>query len=127
MPSYAFVTESGESIELQMSIAEYDERVEDGEITLDDGRKAKVDWSAFGSISSCPSNYPMESDNMGVNPIQIKDQMAEDARRGVPTSYNPETGAAIYTDKTHRKRHCEAYKHYDRNGGYSDPQRGGRN
>lgn len=127
MPLYSLVTEDGELLELSMPIAEHDRRFDaEGRITLDDGRTARTNWQAAGAISSCPSNYPMESDAMGVNPTQIQQQMDYDRKLGVPTSYNPRTGAAVYTDSGHRRRHCEAHGFFDRNGSYSDPQRGGR-
>ncbi len=126
MPLYAVVTDDGERLELAMSIAEHDRRFRGGEITLDDGRQARIDWQASNGISSCPSNWPMESDAMGVNPVQIKEQMEYDRKLGVPTQFNPRSGAAIFTDAAHRRRYCEAHGFFDRNGGYSDPTRGGR-
>jgi len=75
---------------------------------------------------SC-STYPMESDALGINPRDIKEQMASDRRHGVPTEYNPDTGCAKLTDPGHRKRLSEINDMFDLNGGYSDPQRGRRN
>ncbi len=75
---------------------------------------------------SC-STYPMRSDALGINPDQIVEQMAADKRHGVPTEYDSKTGEAILTDPSHRRRLSEANGMFDLNGGYGDPQRGGRN
>ena len=88
---------------------------------------ARVDWQAFGNISSVPGNYPMESDSMGVGIHQVEAASKADAAAGLPTEYNKKTGAAIFRDKRHRREYCERHKVYDRNGGHSDPQLGGRN
>ncbi len=62
------------------------------------------------------------SDAVGVNPIQRKAAMEHAAKIGVPTEFN-EIGQAVFTGPEHRKRYCEAAGWFDRNGGYSDPQR----
>ena len=69
----------------------------------------------------------MKSDAMGINPIQIPEQMAEDAKNGVRIEYDKHTGEAIYENPSQRKKHCESQGYYDRNGSFGDPQRGGRN
>ena len=68
------------------------------------------------------SMYPMCSDAAGINPDHRVEQMAADKKMGVETHYNRE-GQAVFTDKGHRKRYCEAHGMYDRNGSYGDPQR----
>lgn len=73
-----------------------------------------------GQFKDTPGNWPMESDAAGINPDQIPEAMAYNERMGVPTQYNPETGAAIFTSREHRKRFCEISGLYDRNGGYGD-------
>ena len=65
----------------------------------------------------------MESDAAGVDVTQVNEAMAHSRSIGVPTDFNKETGAAIFTSKKHRKQYCEAIGLYDRNGGYSDPSR----
>ena len=65
-------------------------------------------------------NWPMESDAAGLNPDQIPEAMAADRDLGVPTNYNPETGAAIFTSREHTAKYCKAHGLYDRNAGYGD-------
>ena len=126
---YTFLTEDDpqEQVDLHMSLSEYRKRTKNGRIKLDDGRMAKLDWSAFGNVSSVPGNYPMESDAMGVGVHQVEKAAKADAAAGVPTEYNKRTGAVIFRDKEHRRAYCERHGVFDRNGGHSDPQRGGRN
>jgi len=64
-------------------------------------------------------NFPMESDAAGVHPAQIKETMAFDKSRGVPTTYTGE-GNPIFTSRGHRAKYCEAHGLYDRNAGYGD-------
>jgi len=64
----------------------------------------------------------MESDAVGVNPTQRIEAMAHAKKIGVPTEFNNE-GQAVFTSRMHRKKYCEAIGYFDRNGGYSDPQR----
>jgi len=73
-----------------------------------------------GGTKDTPGTWPMESDAAGVNPVQIPKARAYARKMGVPTEFNPKTGAAIFTSRDHRKRHCEATGLYDRNGGYGD-------
>lgn len=75
-----------------------------------------------GVRSCCSKTYPMESDAMGVHPDQVAEATAHMASVGVPTEFT-KTGAAVLTSKGHRKAHAEARGFFDRNGGYSDPQR----
>jgi len=58
---------------------------------------------------------------MGVHPAQRMEAMAEADRLGIPTEFN-EQGQAVFRDRNHRKRYCEAFGYFDRDGGYSDPQ-----
>ena len=60
---------------------------------------------------------------MGVHPSQVTEARSADERLGVPINYDKKTGEAIYESATQRKKHCEAHGFFDRNGGYSDPQR----
>ena len=122
MPAYDYVKEDGEIVTIQMSMKRMREREDkSGSITLEDGTKARRSWQGYQS--SCPSNYPMKSDAMGINPVQIPEAMAADERLGIRIHYDPDTGQATYADKIQRKKHCEAHGFFDRNGGYSDPQR----
>jgi hypothetical protein len=83
------------------------------------GKTLKRDFQAERGIDT-PGTWPMESDAAGVNPEQIPEAREYARSMGVPTEYNPETGAAIFTSRDHRKRFCEASGLYDRNAGYGD-------
>jgi len=75
------------------------------------------------SKSSRPGMWPMKSYALGVLPSQVKQAMEHAKSIGVPTEFCPKTGDAIFTSRLHRKRYAEATGHYDRNGGYGDPQK----
>lgn len=91
------------------------------QFTCECGKPMRRDFQAeHGGFKDTPGNWPMESDAAGVAPEQIPEAMAYNERMGVPTRYNPETGAAILTSREHRKRFCEISGLYDRNGGYGD-------
>jgi hypothetical protein len=66
--------------------------------------------------------WPMYSDAAGVAEHQVPEAMAHSRRIGIPTDFTQD-GRAIFTSREHRKKYCEAIGLYDRNGGYSDPQR----
>jgi|LUML01.1.fsa_nt_gb hypothetical protein len=68
------------------------------------------------------STWPQVSDSVGVNPIQRKSAMKHASDIGIPTEFNRK-GQAVFTGKQHRKAYCEETKFFDRNGGYSDPQK----
>lgn len=88
---------------------------------LECGKRMRRDFVAeFGGMKDTPGNWPMESDAAGVNPVQIPEAMAYAEKMGVPTNYNPETGAPIFTGREHRKKFCEISGLYDRSGGYGD-------
>lgn len=76
---------------------------------------------AYG-VAHKPGNWPMKSEAMAVHPDQIGEAVADAAKKGVPTEFDRE-GRPIWTSPGHRKRFCEAYGAYDRNGGYGDPKR----
>lgn len=78
--------------------------------------------AGFTAIQS-NSTYPMKCDGCGINPDQYEEAMAADRAMGIPIDYDRETGQAIFTCRTQRKRYQEAHGIYDRNGGYSDSQR----
>ena len=65
-------------------------------------------------------NYPMESDAAGVAPEQVDQEAATARQLGVPTRFNRETGAPIFTSRRHRANYCKAMGLYDRNAGYGD-------
>ena len=66
--------------------------------------------------------WPIYSDAMAITPSQIPEAQAALAAAGVKTDYDSE-GRPVLTDSAHRRAHSEALGFYDRNGGYSDPQR----
>lgn len=68
------------------------------------------------------AQWPIHSDAMGVAPSQ-RQQLADFlASKGVPTEVDGD-GNPVLTGPRHRKQVAEARAFYDRNGGYSDPQR----
>ena len=89
--------------------------------TCECGDTMRRDFRAEAGVHK-PGNWPMESDAAGVSPRQRKEAMEHAASIGIPTEFNQD-GQAVFTSARHRKRYCEAIGLYDRNGGYSDPQR----
>lgn len=122
MPIYEFRTEDGDVVELVMPFAEFDRRVKDGKITLDDGREAHSYFNPHAGISTVPSCYPMVSSAAGVHPGQIKEHMEHLRQKGCGEVEHTKDGDVIFHDKRQRKKVCEALGLYDRNGGYGDPQ-----
>jgi hypothetical protein len=121
MPTYVYVKPNGELIELFMSVKAMRKlQDKDGWIRLEDGTTAQRTFQ--GMLPGVSSTYPKKSDAMGVHPSQVKEARAADERLGVPIQYE-KTGEAVYESATQRKKHCEAHGFYDRNGGYSDPQK----
>lgn len=98
-----------------------------GEVELcdNDAFVLNRDYQAEQGVRHCAGNWPMESDAAGVGVSQVTEAMAHSRSIGVPTDFNPKTGAAIFTSARHRKKYCEARGLRDRNAGYSDPS--GRN
>ena len=121
MPVYEFQTEDGEIVELTMRFADYDQRVKDGNIVLDDGRKARSYFNPRSGISTIPSNYPMVSSAAGVHPGQIKEHMEHLRKMGCGQVNHTKDGDVIFESKGQRKKVCEALGLFDRNGGHSDP------
>jgi hypothetical protein len=92
-----------------------------------EGKKFKRDLAAeWRGQPSQAGEWPILSDAVGVHPDQVKEAEAHARKHGVPTDFTPD-GRAVLRDKAHRKAYCELIEHYDRNGGYGDPQQGGRN
>ena len=69
-----------------------------------------------------PGNWPLLSTAAGVNPEQIPEAMAQAAALGTHLNFAPD-GRAIFESAHHRKEVCEKLGLFDRNGGYSDPQK----
>ena len=121
MPAYQFVTDHGEKVELHLTFSEFDKRVKDNRIVLDDGRDASYDWSGHSFVSTVPANYPMVSTACGVHPDQVKEHMDYLRAAGCGQVDHTKDGDPIFRDKNQRKKAIEALGMYDRNGGYSDP------
>jgi len=122
MPIYEFQTDDGGVVEVFMSFSEFDRRVKDGVIKLDDGRKAVSYFNPRAGISTVPANYPMTSSAAGVHPGQIKEHMDHLRKMGCGQVDHTKDGDVIFKDKHQRKKVCEALGLFDRSGGYSDPQ-----
>lgn len=84
------------------------------------GRKVLV-WDGTESARSggCAA-WPMESEAAAVHPRQAREAYEHSVRSGVPTEFNPRTGAAIFRDRTHRRNYLRAYGMHDRDAGYGD-------
>lgn len=119
MPTYCYSCDCGERFERTLPVARYREDIACPAC----GQKALRDIAAeHGDIHHAPGNWPHRSWACGVLPEQRQEAEAAAARMGVPTRF-AENGDAIFESPRHRKRYCEAVGYYDRNGGYSDPQR----
>ena len=75
-----------------------------------------------GGYKHKPGNWPMKSESMGVHPLDAVAATAHASRIGIPTEFTAD-GRAVFTSARHRKSYCQAMGFYDRNGGFSDPQR----
>jgi len=125
MPTYCFTrVDNRQTVEIQMTAAELEKRQsKEGWLKLDDGTLAFRNLRAeHAGIRHPPGNWPMKSDAAGVAASQVKEAIEHSKTIGIPTDFTPD-GRAIFTSAKHRKRYCEAVGLYDRNGGYSDPQR----
>lgn len=121
MPMYEFVKESGEVVPVFLSFAEFDRRVKDGRIVLDDGSEAVYSWDQHKLTSTVPANYPMVCTAAGVHPGQIKEHMEHLRQMGCGQVNHTKDGDVIFESKGQRKKVLEALGLFDRNGGYSDP------
>lgn len=97
-------------------------------VTVDGSRYRRdlaAEWCG-GKAEDLTQAWPILSDSIGVHPSQVKEAEEHAKKHGVPTEFTPD-GRCILRNKQHRKAYAELIGHYDLNGGYSDPQRGGRN
>lgn len=122
MPMYEFRTEDGDIVELQMSFAEFDKRVKDGVIKLDDGRQAKSYFNPGSKISTVPGNYPLVCTAAGVHPGQIKEHTEHLRQMGCGFVEHTKDGDLVFNDKSQRKKVLEALGFFDRRASYGDPQ-----
>ena len=123
MPIYEFQRDSdGEIVEVVLTIAEFDRRVKDGRIVLDDGETATYSWDQHKLTSTVPSCYPQVSSAAGVNPSQIKQHMDHLRAMGCGTVEHTRDGDVVFADKAQRKQVCEALGLFDPRASYGDPQ-----
>lgn len=66
---------------------------------------------------------PLHSEAMAVHPDLIGEAVADAQAKGVPTAFDAE-GRPVFTSRSHRAEYCRRYGFFDRDGGYSDAQRG---
>lgn len=78
----------------------------------------------FGGCAGLIGWKPLHSEALAVHPDLIGEAVADAAKKGVPTEFDAD-GDPIFTCRSHRARYMNAYGFYDRDGGYSDAQRGG--
>jgi len=76
----------------------------------------------FVSEQHSPGNWPMVSDMAGVAPSQVGELRQTLKTKGLNTEVR-EDGSVVWRSRGERKAYCEAVGLYDRNAGYSDPQR----
>lgn len=120
MPTYVYRDSDGNAVEVVMSIAEMERTEHDGAIVLD-GKILTRDLEAeHGPARGGCGTWPLRSDAAGVHPDQAKDAYEHSVSVGVPTQFDPRTGQAIFTDRSHRKRYLAARGFIDRNAGYGD-------
>ena len=122
MPTYVYSDmQTGEIIELTMTMNELSSRqLEDGTI-LHEGRPLKRDICVEQGGRKCTNgNFPMLSDGAGVHPSQCEAAYKQSVEMGVPTQFHKETGQAIFESRSQRKAFLRAKGMYDRNGGYGD-------
>jgi hypothetical protein len=121
MPMYEFTKDSGEVVPMMLSFADFDKRVKNGKITLDDGEIASYSWDQHKLNSSYPSTYPMVSYSCGVHPAQVREHTEHLRAMGCGFVEHTKNGDVVFNDKAQRKKVCEALGMFDRNAGPSDP------
>ncbi len=122
MPMYEFTKDNGEVVPLMLSFAEFDKRVKNGKIKLDDGEMASYSWKQHSLMSTVPANYPMVCTAAGVHPGQIKEHMEHLRKMGCGQVNHTKDGDVIFESKGQRKKVCEALGLFDRRASYGDPQ-----
>jgi hypothetical protein len=68
------------------------------------------------------AGWPMRSEALGVMPGQQAAAIHESRLAGCPTHFDSD-GRAVFEDRNHRKKYCEAFGYFDKDAGYGDPQR----
>lgn len=64
--------------------------------------------------------WPLKSDAAGLHPSQIGEMEDFMKSRGVPTSWDRDTGQAIFESRTHRSKVLKVMGLHDQDGGYGD-------
>ena len=119
--------DTGELIEVVMTLEEKVYREKEGRILLEDGVIAVRDFAAEHEHDVRCLEMPVESDALGCHPSQVKEFEAEAKRLGVPVRFDPRTGCAQFENRRHRNQYLKAlnrhseYAIHDRDGGYCDP------
>ena len=124
MPTYCFRDSRGKLYERYFRMSDAPESIW---VTVDPESNMKIEATRdlaaeLGGARHRPGNWPMLSDAAGVSPDQVGEATRHSREIGIPTEFSRD-GRAVFTDRAHRKKYCEAVGLYDRNGGYSDPQR----
>lgn len=119
--------QTGEMVEMIMTIEEKDRQEVHGLISLPDGSIGVRDYSAEHGrfIDVCARE--IRSDALGCNPDQVAEFAQQSIDIGVPTQFDQRTGEAIFENREHRNKYMRALNSYeeigliDRDGGYGDP------
>jgi hypothetical protein len=112
---YCYETLDGEVVDLEFPMGEQPD-----DVLLEDGRLVTRSFQAEGrSISTVPSNYPRESDAMGVAPSQVKEAYEASVAAGCPTQFTRD-GSAVITDAKHETALARSLDLNQRNGGWND-------
>lgn len=130
MPTYSFTCEScGRTQEVFRSVAERNSPLLCGcnkTMTRDFACTQEEELLAakpgLGARRIGLRTYPRKSDAMGVHPSQVKEAQDYMKSVGVPTEFTKD-GRPVLRTKGHEKAHAEARGFFQRNGGYSCPQR----
>ncbi len=118
MPTYCYRTKDGNIHDVVMTIEEKALRQdEDGQIVLDDGRKAKMDVASQvrGQGTHGSDNWPIHSIAAGVMPRQIAEATEHARARGVPTDFDAK-GRVIFTSPSHRRKYLKTRGFHDEDG-----------
>lgn len=64
---------------------------------------------------SFPGNWPQASASMGCLPEEIPQFVDESRKIGIPIEFTKD-GQAIFTDREHKRKYCQAHRVIDRSG-----------
>ncbi len=113
---YCYEALDGEVVDLEFPMGKQPD-----DVLLEDGRLATRSFRAEGrSISTVPSNYPRESDSMGVAPSQVKEAYEASVAAGCPTQFTSE-GSAVITSAQHDRALARSLAMHQNNAGWNDP------